>query len=196
ILNLERTFLFDSKGRSVAFRDVVNDTLVLTFASTILGPQDSITLDLRASFLDFISLDGFRIKVPLSEFTFEVTSGALAGSVIEAVPFQGSPPAPELTFSSSLAGLDGVLSTSQNPVAGICFFRFQLDQGNNYKLEIFDLAGQMVWNAEGIAPEQGKSVVWGAENLEGRRVRDGVYIVVLTDLSTGETYKLKQAVLR
>jgi hypothetical protein len=102
------------------------------------------------------------------------------------------------SMSSSLV----VKDNPYNPDEGVAEFRYLPGDSAGVRLTIYTVDGQEVYEHEyrgGPMFSSGDpfaSLTWSGRNNGGDMVRNGVYLVVLTGLKTGEQATLKLAVIR
>lgn len=81
-----------------------------------------------------------------------------------------------------------------NPDKGVTNIRFSVEEESDVTIEIFDVAGDLVWRKELRASPGVTLVPWDGKNEEGEIVANGVYIYRVT--ADGKSVIKKIAVLR
>ena len=180
------------------------DRVRFDFDNLTVTATDSIELTLRALLQSELP-DRFRVMLKVSEIRATYDSGPLAGQDILVVGPNGDEVVFEIPFevtgrdfSSSFV----VRDNPYNPDNGPAEFRFLSSKKGDVLFRVFTLDGQLVYERNfpagslSTAGDQHDLITWDGRNGHGDSVRNGVYLVVLTDSATQDRSVLKLAVIR
>ncbi len=176
--------------------------VIMALDGVSLSPQESTTLVIKLK---------LKPNAP-SQFTFlQALSDVLAilveGSTSRQAQVVTSMPSTFL-FSESYAVVGKTLESSfiintnpYDPTNGEALFAYQLESATEILFKLYSITGEIV--LEKRYPEgdnhtsAGSHVIeWDGKNGEGDIVLNGVYIAVITNISSGESARIKVAVVR
>ncbi len=204
VFDINRSALFNAQGKAVAILRTENDSLFLDMTPNTLPVGASATYRFAAQFAEKSAVRTFSLATPVAGMTLKVTSGPRNGAVFNAQHPAGAPPfqSKEYTLTSAVfAESFQPQNNPFNPFDGPTQFSYTLAKDSDIELAIYTLTGKLVRRYSFSAGAQyGSAGVqtpsWDGRNGDGALVRDGVYVVALTNLTTGEKAYLKQAVLK
>jgi hypothetical protein len=204
VVDVSRSALFDSRGKAIAILRVSGDTLLMNVTPNTLGVGDKVSYRFVAQFAAKSVVRTFSLSVPVDGIELEVISGPREGARFVAEAPSGAPPfqSREYTLTSSrFVESFQPQNNPFNPDNGATLFSYTLSADNDIELAIYTLTGKLVrrffyGSGSQYASTGVQTPSWDGRNGDGAPVRDGVYVVALTNLGTGETAFLKQAVLR
>lgn len=174
------------------------------FPDLTVTASDSIELTLRAALQGQLP-DRFRVRSTVAGIHAEYASGPLAGQDIVVVGPDESDIVFEIPFEVTGADFSGSLVVRDNPYNpdnGPAEFRFISGKQSGIDFRVFTLDGQLVYERNYAAGsmsttgDQHDAIQWDGRNGSGDLVRNGVYLVVLTDTATQDRAVLKLAVVR
>jgi hypothetical protein len=102
-----------------------------------------------------------------------------AGADSSLAPFQIIEIGP-VAVGDEIAAALGLAPPVPNPSQGTASLRFSLPREGLARLEIMDLAGRRVWQAEAVTPAGRHTLAWDGQAGDGGRPGAGLYFVRLT----------------
>lgn len=176
--------------------------VILALSEVILNPQESTTLVVRL-LLKSNAPDQFTFRQALSDMQAILIEGNTSrqAQVVTETPST-------FLYSESYAVLGTSMATSfivnnnpYDPAAGPALFSYQLQSPSEIVFRLYTITGEMVIEME--FPEgdshttAGSHVIsWDGKNGDGDNVLNGVYVAVITNTNTGESARIKVAVVR
>ena len=196
------TWFVDSDDNRLAQATIGGNRVLFFFSGFVIEPGQTRSVRLLGTVK--AGLESFRVKLDRDDVTMVLLDGPAAGT------------APRL-FSSEegqyLISTDIVLKRASfgeslmaennpfDPVEGPAVLTYELAQASTVELRVFTLTGEQVFlhiypsGSEG--GQEGENFVeWDGCNSSGDLVRNGVYVVLIRALATGETTKLRLALVR
>jgi hypothetical protein len=184
--------------------EIILNILRLRFTDFKLEPKETRTIVFRAKFKENIDLSGFSIKIENNDINAIFVSGPRMN---QTVPVRGKY---DNNFRIGGNFIITPISTGQslmvrnnpfNPNLGKAEIAYNLESDASVTMKIFTLMGEMVYQAEFAAGTEGgregsNYLNWDGANEEGKTVVNGVYVVVIRNNSSGQSYKIKLAVLK
>ncbi len=204
VINLDRSALFDNQGKAVALFHVSGDSLLMDITKNNLPVGESVTYRFEAQFVAKSNVRKFTLRAPLDGIEINVVSGPREGARLAVQAPVGAPPFESSEYILTAAAFVESFQPQNNPFnpeISSTQYSYTLSVDSDIELAIYTLTGQLVrrynfdsgsqFGAAGV-----QTPAWDGRNGQGEIVRDGVYVVVLTNLGTGEKAYLKQAVLK
>ncbi|HWR84157.1 MAG TPA: FlgD immunoglobulin-like domain containing protein [Candidatus Deferrimicrobium sp.] len=191
-------------------------------AGTAMSTGAAVGTSLRLSFTDFVIAQGqtrtitfaaqFKRQVP-STFTVELdrhdvsavfAAGAHEGQPVEVSTLSGADRLISQVYAVRGEGLDGSFVIEDNPFhpdQGPARFSYELSQSTEVEFRVFTVTGEEVYARDLTAGAAGTTageneITWDGRNNEGHDVRSGVYIVSIKADRTGESARMKVAVIK
>lgn len=184
--------------------EIIDDILRLNFPNFRLEPGMERKIAFRAKFKDNIDLPAFTLKIENRDIRAIFVSGPRLN---QPVPVRGkfdnnfriagnftvTPP----TLGQSLM----VRYNPFNPDIETAEIAYNLEANTDVSMKIFTLAGEKVYETDYPSGEIGGQkgtnlIIWDGRNDKGEVVLNGVYVLLIRDSSTGQSYKLKLAVMK
>jgi len=184
--------------------EIIDDILRLNFPNFRLEPGTERKIAFRAKFKDNIGLPAFTLKIENRDIRAIFVSGPRLN---QPVPVRGkfdnnfrisgnftvTPP----SLGQSLM----VKNNPFNPDIEKAEIAYNLEADTDVSMRIFTLAGEKVYEEDyrsgSIGGQKGTNpITWDARNDKGEVVLNGVYVLLIRDNSTGQSYRLKLAVMK
>ncbi|SYZ73199.1 exported hypothetical protein [Candidatus Zixiibacteriota bacterium] len=194
-------FAGDSKLTSSFLTDNI---LRLSFVDFTIQPKDERTISFHAHFRDVITQAGFSLEIANSDVRAIFASGPRMN---QPVPIKGRIDSnfrvggnfiltPQSTEKSLM-----VRNNPFNPNLEQAEIAYNLETDAGVDLNIYTLAGEKVYGttypAGSSGGRQGPNYVnWDGRNSDGKVVMNGVYVMIIRNTSSGQSFKLKLAVLK
>lgn len=203
-LVVDQSSLRDDEGivrGSVTERD---GKLQFILASNSIPSGGSLRLTFKSQLAHDADIGAFSLEIPVSEFRLRVTSGLQSGLIISAETNSGAPAVSSGEYILTSASFVSSFRTRNNPFnpdLGANSYSYTLTTDADLEIAIYTLIGEAIWrqsfSSGSPAGSAGTHVInWDGRNDDGEVVRDGVYVLIFTNQTTGEKAVLKQAVLR
>jgi len=201
LIEVGNTGVYDGE-RHVATATAGGDRLVLNFDDYVVAAGDSRELSLRTRIKAEAGVE-FGVHADAGDIKAVFATGPLAGLPAEISVEDGVFVVDEV-FSSFETGLDKSLTIRNNPFnpqEEPAEFRYFLDRAQDVRFRVLTLTGQLVREMSLTAGSEGaaegeNSIYWDGTNGEGQMVLNGVYIVYLEAVDSGQEATLKVAVLK
>ena len=204
LLNLNQTVLLDDNNHVASGRLTIDSALQIFFAPNSLAPGSSALYHLNVQIDPSARIGAFEVSIPVDEIKVLVTDGIQSGQILSPEAPAGSPGVIEKTYILGAPAFASSFTPMNNPFdpsAGPNQYRFTLSADAEMELAIYTLTGDPVYRKIYAPGSAGGSsgvqlIFWDGRNDNGAVVRNGVYLLYLTNLTTGEKATLKQAILR
>lgn len=194
-----------SSGAEIRFdRSAFEESLKLRFSDLSVAPGEELRLTLRGASSTDATVGAFRVAVPLEGVALTVNGGLQHGSVITPERISGAPTLESSEFILAGAGFADSFRPENNPFnpnVAENRYSYTLASDAEVELTIYTLTGELVRNQLFAAGSTGgvagpQMISWDGRNGSGAIVRDGVYLLVLTNNDSGERVTLRQAVVK
>jgi hypothetical protein len=203
IVRIDSTF-FIAGEQILATAEIDDKILRLVFTDFKMPPGGESDITFRTKFNEKISLSGFALKVENQDFKAIFISGPRLN---QPVPVRGKIDNNFLisgNFTVTPPSLGQSLMVRNNPFnphIEKAEITYNLEKDTDVSLRIFTLTGEKVYESEYASGMVGAKlgnnpISWNGQNDKGRIVLNGVYILIIKDNSTGQTYSLKLAVIK
>jgi len=195
---------FYNKDSVISSGEIYGNRLRFNFDNFRLYPGVADTIFFTAKINDVLSVSGFGLCLDSRDVKAIYVTGP---RVNQTVPMTGK-------YESNLQiGANFVVVTSEfensvvvknnpfNPEMGEAEIAYYLNRDSDIEMNIYTLLGEKVFRelypSGSNEGSQGKNVIrWDGKNDEGRTVMNGVYVVIIEAKCSGESYKLKLAVMK
>ncbi len=204
VIDVARSALFNEQGKAIAILRVSGDTLLMDMTPNTLGVGEKVNYKFVAQFSAKSLIRTFSLSVPTDGIILKAISGPREGARFVAEAPSGAPPFGSKEYTLTSAAFVESFQPQNNPFNpdnGATQFSYTLSSDNDIELAVYTLTGKLVRrfnfsSGSQYASSGVQTPSWDGRNGNGDIVRDGVYVVALTNLGTGEKAFLKQAVLR
>jgi hypothetical protein len=183
---------------------MVDNLLRLTFSDFRLGAKDEVTLAFIALFKDKISASGFKVTIENRDIRAVFVSGPRLN---QPVPVRGKY---ESNFriggsfvitAHSLESSLIVRNNPFNPESQMAEVAYNLEADATVTMKVFTLTGEKVFEKTFPSGSEGgregsNYISWDGRNGEGKVVLNGAYVMIVRDERSGQSYKLKLAVMK
>jgi len=198
----ETGFLEDTLTVSVS--EIENDRLVTTFSDLVIAPGETRTIVFRAAFAEAITLKEFTLAIDSRDISAAFVSGPRIGQPVPVMGEFGGAFDIGANFVVTRPGSKAITMWKNpfNPDVEMARFSFYLDRDADVELILFTLTGEKVIEMSFAAGGPGglagtNEITWNGKNGKGHTVLNGVYILVLNNKTTGESFdRFKVAVLK
>ncbi len=196
------TWFVDSDGNRLSQATIGGNRVLFFFSGFVIEPGQTRSVKLLATAK--AGLESFRVKLDRDDVTMVLLDGPAAGTA----PRLFSSEEGQYLISAYIvlkgASFGASLMVENNPfdpAEGPAVLTYELTQASMVELRVFTLTGEQVFlhvypsGSEG--GQEGENFVqWGGRNDSGDNVRNGVYVVMIRALATGETTQLRLALVR
>jgi hypothetical protein len=184
--------------------ELYGERLKLNFRNFRLYPQQADTIYFFGQVKPEISVRGFGLRIDSRDIKAAYVTGP---RVNQTVPVTGKFESNFRVVSNFLIvsrGLEQSLAVRNNPFnpeQGEAEITYNLSQDSDIEINIYTLLGEKVYRANYPAGSDGgrkgdNIIQWDGRNDEGRMVLNGVYVVVIEANGSGDSYKIKLAVMK
>jgi hypothetical protein len=174
------------------------------FVDLTLDPGQNRTIAFRCRFADQIDEKNFSVSIDSRDILARYISGPRAGQRVTVSGDFGESLALGGNFVVTPPSLEGSIIARKNPFnpevepAEVSYF---LEEDADMEVIIFTLTGEKVLEMSFAAGAEGgragdNVIYWYGTNARNHVVLNGVYIMVLKNTVTGESYRYKLAVLK
>ncbi len=174
------------------------------FVDLTLDPGQNRTIAFRCRFADQIDEKNFSLSIDSRDILARYISGPRAGQRVTVSGDFGESLALGGNFVVTPPSLEGSIIARKNPFnpevepAEVSYF---LEEDADMEVIIFTLTGEKVLEMSFAAGSEGgragdNVIYWYGTNARNHVVLNGVYIMVLKNTVTGESYRYKLAVLK
>ncbi|MEA2031504.1 MAG: hypothetical protein U9N55_07945 [candidate division Zixibacteria bacterium] len=174
------------------------DRLEAIFEDLIIEPQQTCSLVFNATIRE-LDIDEFDLDFKSNSIIATYIRGSQTGLAVPIVTASGAPELVTQTFVIKGSSLAESFFVRYNPVDFTdrpAEFQYELAESSTVEFRVFTLTGEEVY-ADDIKCEDGESqYTWDGCNNNNQTVNNGVYIVSLRIVNTGETARIKLAVLK
>ncbi|MFQ5607982.1 MAG: hypothetical protein ACE5GA_08550, partial [Candidatus Zixiibacteriota bacterium] len=204
ILALNQSLLVDDNGQVVSGRLAVDSALQVFFAPNSLSAGSTSAYNFVTRIDSAARIGAFVVSIPLDDIEIRVTGGLQSGQVFSPEAPSGAPSIFETTYilgAPAFAESFTPMNNPFNPSAGPNLYRYTLAADAGVELSVYTLTGDLVRRYSFASGAPGgtvgvQTVSWDGRNGDGLLVRNGVYLLQLVNLFTGEKVTLQQATLR
>ncbi|MBN2227788.1 MAG: hypothetical protein JW763_10550 [candidate division Zixibacteria bacterium] len=195
-------FYEDSTQMSLSV--IENDRLTTEFVDYVISPGETRTLVFRAAFADAITLKEFSIDIDSRDINAVYASGPRIGQPVSVMGEFGGAFDIGANFVVTRPGSKEITMWKNpfNPNYESARFSYYLDRDSDVELILFTLTGEKAIEMSFAAGSNGgmagtNEITWNGKNGQGHIVLNGVYILVLNNKTTGETFnRFKVAVVK
>lgn len=195
---------FLSNGAAVAYGETDGGYIQFRFENFLMHTQEEKLLRFKARLRDEIEVNGFGLRLENRDISAVFASGP---RINQPVPVRG-----EFDSSFRLSGnfiiappsLGHSLMARNNPFnpnRESAEIAYSLAADETVTMTVFTLSGEKVYEKVFAAGSEGgrqgvNYVTWDGRNDNGKIVLNGVYVVVFREGTSGQSHKLKMAVLK
>ena len=193
---------FYVQNKLISTSQLDNNKLALSFEDIVIQPGYNQSVIFKALFeksyepsvnviFDYNSIDAVYEKGPLEGQNPVISSLDNESSKTISFVFKGS------SLEESVIVENNPFDPEKEPLR----FSFELDIASAVQYRIFTLMGEEVFSENVSFGSEGATLgenifEWDADNNNGHKILNGVYIVMIKIMATGETVKSKVAVIR
>ena len=202
IIDASATVLSED-GASIAAMVHATDKLSFTLTDFLIGAGETRTLLLTAGFDKALS-DEFTLIFETGDIDAVFSGGSQDGRPVRVSSADGSSSLISRVYVTRGAGLEESFVIENNPFNPLeqpARFSFELSQSSTVEFRVFTLTGEEVYSVDlpgqlsaSVAAEQ--EIQWDGRNNSGRTVANGIYIVSIKVVETGEQTRMKVAVVK
>ncbi len=194
-------FLGDQKMTTA---QVIGNILRLSFAGFRLDPKAEKVIAFRAGFKDVIVQSGFSLDIENADIRAIFVSGPrmnlpvpVRGKFGDNFRVGGNFIITPRTLEQSLM----IRNNPFNPDIEAAEIAYNLEMSATVEMKIFTLTGEKVYETSFAAGAAGGQagpnyISWNGQNGSGQTVLNGVYVVVIRNTASGQSFKLKLAVMK
>lgn len=204
VILIPESTAFLSNGAAVAFGETDGGYIQFRFQDFLMQSQEERLLRFQARLKDRIEIGGFGLRLENRDISAVFASGP---RINQPVPVRG-----EFDSNFRLSGnfiitppsLGQSLMARNNPFnphRENAEIAYSLAVDETVTMTVYTLSGEEVYEKVFAAGEEGgrqgaNYVTWDGRNDEGKIVLSGVYLVVFREGNSGQSHKLKMAVLK
>ncbi len=202
IFNLSQSY-FTLNGSYLASDLSGGNRLTAVFDNFTIDSQKTCTLLFVTEISPHLS-HPFTLVLESDDIFAEYISGPNEGVSVPVSSTTGGQLLLSQTFVTKGIGFQNSFVIRDNPVDPElgAEFSYELSEDSPVEFRVFTLTGEEVYTRDISLGEPGSSkgeyddLFWGCNNNEGYKVLNGVYIVFITAVNTGEQARLKVAVIK
>jgi hypothetical protein len=204
LINPDLSGFYETDSTILTPAEIIQGVLRLHFDDFILAPKETRAIIFRAKFLNNINVTGFTIKIENNDISAIFVSGprlnqavAVRGEYDNNFKIGGNFIVTPISTEQSLM----VRNNPFNPNIDKAEIAYNLETDALVTMKIYSLTGEIVYQTEFSAGAEGgrigsNYVSWDGTNEEGKTVVNGVYVVVIRNNESGQSYKMKLAVMK
>ena len=202
IFNLSQSY-FTLNGTYLGSDLSGGNRLTAEFNNFIIDPQQTCTLLFVAEISSQLS-QTFTLVLESDDIYAKFISGPNEGVSVTVSSITGEQLLLSQTFVTKGIGFQESFVIRDNPVNPInapAEFTYELSEESPVEFRVFTLTGEEVYAQDIPLGNEGSSegehmIEWNCDNDKGHQVLNGVYIVFITAINTGEQARLKVAIIR
>lgn len=201
LIDISETGFYEN-GVLVSNAIIEDEWIVFNFIDMIITPTDNRTLIFAVQYKES-DLDFIKTRGPSNGLSAIFVSGPYSGQSARVNVYNNEPYLIEhdiVFVQTTLANSFIIDDNPFNPHNKDASFSFYIDEPAKVEFRIFTLAGEQVYfmsiPEEEIIANSINYINWDGKNSNGRLVRNGVYISYITNTKTGESARIKIALVK